>query len=90
MATAKTKTRKSEKTLKAVKEKCTLSVDENLQKLAKSRLPMMFVKAHNGEWNHQDWLDFLADIKARGYEPVDEDRVGLILEDKKAKFLADK
>ena len=40
-----------------------LSPEEaNIRKLSRSPIPMNFVKKHNGQWNHQDWLDFLADI----------------------------
>lgn len=84
-ATAKAKTVKP---LKAVKAKAVLSAEENLKKLSRSKLPMLFVKKHEGSWNHQDWLDFLADIKARGYDPINTDYVGLILEEKKAQYLA--
>ncbi|MBO5201209.1 MAG: hypothetical protein J6C30_00590 [Lentisphaeria bacterium] len=82
---AKTKTVKP---LKAVKAKAILSAEDNLKKLSRSKLPMLFVKKHEGSWNHQDWLDFLADIKARGYDPINTDYVGLILEEKKAQYLA--
>lgn len=78
------------RTLKQVKPavKVCASIDENLKKLAKSTIPMNFVKKHNGVWNHQDWVDFLAEIAAKGYEPIDADRVGLILEDRKTRFFA--
>ncbi len=78
------------RTLKAVKEKAVLSAEENLKKLSRSKLPMLFVKKHDGAWNHQDWLDFLADIQKRGYDPIDTDSVGLILEAKKEQYLAGK
>ncbi len=78
------------RTLKAVKEKAVLSAEDNLKKLSRSKLPMLFVKKHEGTWNHQDWLDFLADIQKRGYAPIDTDQVGLILEGKKAQYLAGK
>lgn len=81
---------KATKALKQIKEKAILSPEENLQKLAKSKLPMLFVKNHEGSWNHQDWLDFLEDIKARGYDPIPADNVGLILEEKKKQYLAAK
>ncbi len=87
------KTRKAPakaRTLKAVKEKAVLSAEENLKKLSRSKLPMLFVKKHDGAWNHQDWLDFLADLRERGYDPIDTDQVGLILEGKKAQYLAGK
>jgi len=78
------------KALKAVKAKAVLTPEENLQKLAKSKLPAIFVKKHEGNWNHSDWLGFLDDIKEHGYDPIDTDSVGLILEEKKAQFLAEK
>ena len=62
--------------------------EENIKRFAKTPLAMNFVKAHNGSWNHTDWLNFLRDIEEKGYFPIDTDRVGLILEDKKKAFLA--
>ncbi len=94
--TGKTTEKKAKKapaktrTLKAVKEKAVLTAEENLQKLSRSKLPMLFVKKHDGHWNHQDWLDFLEDIKKRGYDPINTDYAGLILEKKKEQYLAGK
>ena len=62
--------------------------EENIKRFAKTPLAMNFVKAHNGSWNHEDWLGFISDVKAKGYYPIDWDRVGLILEDKKKAFFA--
>jgi len=62
--------------------------EENIKRFAKTALAMNFVKAHNGSWNHEDWLAFISDVKAKGYYPIDWDRVGLILEDKKKAFNA--
>jgi len=62
-------------------------IESNLRKLAKTSLAMNFVKKNNGEWNHQNWLDFLAEIKRKGYEPIDPAQVGLLLEEKKAQYL---
>ena len=64
--------------------------EENIKRFAKTPLAMNFVKAHNGAWNHTDWLNFLRDIEEKGYFPIDTDRVGLILEDKKKAFNAAK
>ena len=86
-AAAKTKTVKP---LKAVKAKAILSAEDNLKKLSRSKLPMLFVKKHEGSWNHQDWLDFLEYLKGKKYFPIDPDRVGLLLEEKKAQYLAAK
>ena len=62
--------------------------EENIKRFAKTALAMNFVKAHNGSWNHTDWLNFLREVEEKGYFPIDTDRVGLILEDKKKAFFA--
>ena len=62
--------------------------EENIKRFAKTPLAMNFVKAHNGAWNHTDWLNFLRDLEEKGYFPIDTDRVGLILEDKKKAFFS--
>ena len=64
--------------------------ESNLKKLTKSPIPMNFVKKHNATWNHQDWLGFLDFLKEKGYTPIDSDQVGLLLEEKKAMYLASK
>lgn len=78
------------KTLKPVNAKAVLSADDNLKKLERSKLPMLFVKKHEGSWNHQDWLMFLEEIRVKGYDPIDTDQVGMILEEKKVVFLSGK
>ena len=62
----------------------------NLTRLERTTLPDDFVRDHNGEWDHQAWLDFCACIEKKGYTPVDLDKVGLILERKKAEYWAEK
>jgi len=62
--------------------------EENIKRFAKTPLAMNFVKAHNGSWNHTDWLNFLRDLEERGYFPINTDHVGLILEDKKKAFFS--
>ena len=62
--------------------------EENIKRFAKTPLAMNFVKAHNGAWNHADWLNFLREVEEKGYFPIDTDRVGLILEEKKKAFFA--
>lgn len=62
--------------------------EENIKRFAKTALATNFVKGHNGSWNHADWLNFLRDLEEKGYFPIDTDRVGLILEDKKKAFNA--
>lgn len=62
--------------------------ESNLKKLTKSPIPMNFVKKHNATWNHQDWLNFLDYLKEKNYFPIDTDKVGLLLEEKKAQYIA--
>jgi len=78
---------KAPKTVKIVPAN-TNDPEENIKRFAKTSLAMNFVKAHNGSWNHTDWLNFLRDLEEKGYFPIDTDRVGLILEDKKKAFFA--
>ena len=61
------------------------SKEENLGKLAKSGKLECFVRKNKGCWNHQAWLVLCAEIVEEGYEPIDFDHVGLILEDLKSK-----
>ena len=84
--TAKTAAKPAAKA--AAKPVASNDPEENIKRFAKTALAMNFVKAHNGSWNHQDWLNFISDVKAKGYYPIDWDRVGLILEDKKKAFFA--
>ena len=64
--------------------------ESNYKKLRRSPIAMNFVKRHQGSWNHQDWLGFLGYLKEKGYMPINTDQVGLLLEEKKAQFLASK
>lgn len=64
--------------------------ETNLKKLAKTSLLMNFVKKNDAKWNHQQWLDLLAELKVKGYNPLDPDKVGLLLEEKKALYLSKK
>ena len=88
-ASAKTAKTAAKPAAKAVaKPVASNDPEENIKRFAKTALAMNFVKAHNGAWNHEDWLAFISDVKAKGYYPIDWDRVGLILEDKKKAFFA--
>ena len=98
--TAKKETAPAKKTVKAAaktvkpaakaaaKPVASNDPEENIKRFAKTALAMNFVKAHNGAWNHEDWLSFINDVKAKGYYPIDWDLVGLILEDKKKAFFS--
>ena len=86
-AKATPKAAKAPKTVKITPIKSN-DPEENIKRFAKTALATNFVKAHNGSWNHADWLNFLRDLEEKGYFPIDTDRVGLILEDKKKAFFA--
>lgn len=62
--------------------------EQNLKKLIKTPILMNFVKKHAGAWDHSEWEGLLAELKQKGYSPIDADQVGLKLEEKKEKHLA--
>lgn len=63
--------------------------EKNLQKLAKTVVLTNFVKKNNGTWNHKQWEALCASI-AKKYSPINFDQVGIVLEQKKAAYLAKK
>lgn len=63
--------------------------DTNLAKLAKTATLMNFVKRNQGSWDHDMWEEFCAKI-VKKYAPIDLDKVGVLLEEKKSKYLASK
>ena len=65
------------------------NAEVNLSRLAKTSLVLDFVREHNGEWNHQEWLRFCTLLEEEGYTPIDLDKVGLLLEDAKKAFRAE-
>ena len=75
---------------KAVAAKTVDPREANIRKLAASTVLDDFVTATNGCWDHQGWLNLVGSLRGQGYDPIDMDQVGLLLEDKKAKFWARK
>ena len=67
-----------------------ISKESNLKRLAGSPIIADFVKRTHCEWNHQDWLALLGEIKEKGFDPIDSDQVGLLLEERRAQILAAK
>ena len=63
--------------------------DINLAKLAKTSTLMNFVKRNQGSWDHTMWEEFCEKITKK-YSPIDLDKVGVLLEEKKLKYLASK
>ena len=66
------------------------TADANLKKLCKTAIPMNFVKKYDGVWDHDQWLEFCESLEAKKYTPINFDEVGLLLEKKKADYLAKK
>lgn len=64
----------------------TNTAEANLQRLASTSIAADFVKANQGEWDHQTWVKFCHDLGDKGFFPVDLDQVGLLLEKKKAEY----
>lgn len=62
------------------------SPEQNLKRLAKTKILPNFVKENNGSWGHEEWLGLCATIEAKGYAPTDFDQVGLMLEEHKVKY----
>ncbi|MDC7224089.1 MAG: hypothetical protein PQJ60_10135, partial [Spirochaetales bacterium] len=68
------------------KKESYMTAQENLSKLKKTSLLMNFVKKNNGTWEHPQWQELCDTIRSKGYNPIDFDQVGVLLEEKKAKF----
>ena len=64
-------------------------MEENLKKLARTSILMNFVKKNHGSWDHQIWEELCVKLGEK-YSPIDFDQVGLLLEQKKEKYLSDK
>ena len=57
-------------------------------KLARTSILTNFVKKTKGHWDHDGWLCLLSSLKEKGYDPIDPNQVGLLLEQKKALYLS--
>lgn len=65
-----------------------MNAQENYAKLKRTAILMNFVKKHDGKWGHGDWQVLCDNLTAKGYSPIDFDQVGLLLEEKREKYLA--
>jgi hypothetical protein len=52
--------------------------------------PRLWVQAHNGTWNHDDWLSLLEALQRSPFWPLEPDEVGRTLEEEKVKWSAGK
>ena len=64
----------------------TNTAEANLQRLASTSIVADFVKANQGEWDHQTWVNFCHELGDKGFFPIDLDQVGLLLERRKADY----
>jgi hypothetical protein len=63
-----------------------LRIAENLRLWQQSGAPRRWVECHRGQWNHQDWLDLLADLCRPMCGLLDPDTIGLILEETRQRW----
>src|SRR5256885_637253 len=61
---------------------------ENLRRWKESGAARAWVEAHRGEWDHDDWLGLLDELKERGCGSPDPDAVGQVLEGARERWLA--
>jgi hypothetical protein len=54
---------------------------ENLRRWRESGQAKAWVAAHRGQWNHDDWLALLEELKRSSFWPMPPDAVGLTLEE---------
>jgi hypothetical protein len=58
-----------------------LSEAENLNRWKASGQPKAWVVAHHGQWNHDDWLALLDELRRSPYWPMKPDEIGRVLEE---------
>ncbi len=59
---------------------------ENLTRWQESGAPLQWVEDCRGEWNHQDWLNLLAELQQSEFWPMTPEDVGRVLEELKAQY----
>lgn len=64
------------------------SNEGNLQKLEQLGILDRFVRENNGMWDHQRWVELCLLIEKQELGPIDFDKVGLILEEKKSRYFS--
>jgi len=59
---------------------------ENLRRWRDAGQARVWVEAHNGDWNHADWLALIEDLQRSPFWPLEPDEVGRTLEEEKARW----
>jgi hypothetical protein len=60
---------------------------ENLRRWRASGQARAWVAAHHGQWNHNDWLALMEELKRSPFWPMHPDAVGQVLEETKRESL---
>jgi hypothetical protein len=60
---------------------------DNLRRWKESGQARAWVEAHQGQWDHQEWLALLAALQRSPYWPMHADAIGLMLEEVKREWL---
>jgi hypothetical protein len=60
--------------------------EANLKRFARTATLTNFIKKTDAKWNHQEWVELCEKISEK-YAPIDFDQVGLILEERRRKYL---
>jgi hypothetical protein len=60
----------------------------NLKRWRESGQARVWVEAHRGGWNHDDWLTLLDELGRSPFWPMQPDAVGQVLEDEKRQWLS--
>jgi hypothetical protein len=74
----------------ARKNKDTATIDKNLKRLADSNILWEFVKQHDGEWDCSAWHNLCQILEDEEYTPIDFDKVGFLLEEKRIEYFSGK
>jgi hypothetical protein len=61
--------------------------DDNLKRWQASGQARAWVMAHNGRWDHDDWLALLEELARSPFWPMEPDAVGRVLEELKKEQL---
>jgi tetratricopeptide (TPR) repeat protein len=66
-----------------------LKYEEN-EKIQTLGLMNKFITEHDYKWNHQDWLDYLTEVRNNGIILMSDDEIGKLLEDEREIMLMEK
>ena len=65
-------------------------IDENLEKIIYSGILGSFVRENQGQWGHQKWMELCEGIRRKGFDSIDFEKIGRLLECEKADYFCQK